>query len=326
MHVTVAICTWNRAELLDQTLRAFADLVLPQGVTWELLVVDNNCTDHTSQVIARHQENLPLRGLVECEPGQCAARNRAIAESAGELLVWTDDDVLIEPLWLSHYVAAAHAWPEATFFGGPVEPHYEVPAPRWVADNLWLLAGALAVVDLGDEVRPLAQHELPFGANMAIRRAALEHDRFDQRLGLKGNDHVRGDETDLLSRLRHDGQLGVWVGPARVRHHIPAERLTRHFVWQYNVGYGRTMVRRGDRPAGRQWRGAPRWLHRVVWQKRFVAGWRYALGRTDWVLPYIEAARAAGTIAELHDHQGHLPERRMPAVERGAPGAPSPCR
>jgi hypothetical protein len=53
MHVTVAICTWNRAGLLAQTLEQMRQLVIPPGVTWELIVVNNNCTDDTDQVIAR---------------------------------------------------------------------------------------------------------------------------------------------------------------------------------------------------------------------------------------------------------------------------------
>ena len=60
-RVTVAICTWNRADLLDRTLAQMHRLWIPEGVTWELLVVNNNCTDHTDEVINRHAAALPLR-------------------------------------------------------------------------------------------------------------------------------------------------------------------------------------------------------------------------------------------------------------------------
>src|SRR5215467_3645713 len=51
MDVTVAICTWNRAELLRQTLEQFTNITSPSGQTWELLVANNNCTDATDDVL-----------------------------------------------------------------------------------------------------------------------------------------------------------------------------------------------------------------------------------------------------------------------------------
>src|SRR5262249_56770240 len=58
-RLTVAICTWNRAGLLDQTLGRLRELEIPPGTEWELLVVNNNCTDDTDAVVARHAGSLP---------------------------------------------------------------------------------------------------------------------------------------------------------------------------------------------------------------------------------------------------------------------------
>src|SRR5581483_541916 len=107
MHVTVAICTWNRCKLRDQTLAQFQNLRIPEGVTWELLVVNNNCTDQTDLVLENYRSRLPLRRLFEPKQGHCHARNCAVAAATGELLLWTDDDVLVNPEWLAAYVAAA---------------------------------------------------------------------------------------------------------------------------------------------------------------------------------------------------------------------------
>src|SRR5262245_10371837 len=65
MKVTVAICTWNRAKLLDQTLTGMRDLRVPTGVEWQLLVVNNNSPDQTDAVIERHSRQLPVRRLFE---------------------------------------------------------------------------------------------------------------------------------------------------------------------------------------------------------------------------------------------------------------------
>ena len=61
VDVSVAICTWNRAKLLDQTLTQMRQLRIPAGLTWELLVVNNNSTDDTDAVASRHASSLPLR-------------------------------------------------------------------------------------------------------------------------------------------------------------------------------------------------------------------------------------------------------------------------
>src|SRR4051794_35896246 len=103
MNVTVAICTWNRAGLLDQTLSEMGRLRIPSGLEWELIVVNNNCTDPTDEVIARHTGRLPIRRVSEPRPGQSNARNAAVRVARGDYIVWTDDDVLVDPLWLAAY-------------------------------------------------------------------------------------------------------------------------------------------------------------------------------------------------------------------------------
>src|SRR5262249_5404549 len=113
MHATVAVCTWNRAALLDRTLEQFTRLRVPAGLQWELLVVNNNCTDDTDQVLGRYRDRLPLSPLFEPRQGLSHARNCAVQAAAGDLIVWTDDDVLVDPDWLGCHVAAAQRWPEA---------------------------------------------------------------------------------------------------------------------------------------------------------------------------------------------------------------------
>ena len=140
MTVTVVICTWNRAELLDRTLAQFKMLELPPHLRWELLVVNNRCTDDTDKVISRYDGALPIRRLYEDEPGKSHAANRAIDEAKGDLLVWTDDDVLVQPNWLVAYVKAAAAYPDVSVFGGTILPWFEHRAPDWITRHLdrWL--------------------------------------------------------------------------------------------------------------------------------------------------------------------------------------------
>src|SRR5689334_10974234 len=96
------------------------NLQIPTGVEWEVLVVNNNSTDNTDEVIGRHTTSLPLRRLHEPRQGQSNARNHALTEAAGELILWTDDDVLLGPEWIAQYVRAAMLHPKAAYFGGPI--------------------------------------------------------------------------------------------------------------------------------------------------------------------------------------------------------------
>jgi len=61
--ITVAICTWNRAENLRRTLEELTRIVLPGLYDWELLVVNNCCTDHTDDVVGSFRSRLPIRLL-----------------------------------------------------------------------------------------------------------------------------------------------------------------------------------------------------------------------------------------------------------------------
>src|SRR6516165_2736912 len=124
MFVTVAICTRNRAGSLRRTLESLAALQIPGDLTWEIVIVHNS-TDHTDDVINKYLERLPVRRVLETRAGLSNARNQAVDTAKGEYIVWTDDDVIVDPGWLSAYAAAFRRWPEAAVFGGRIKPRYE---------------------------------------------------------------------------------------------------------------------------------------------------------------------------------------------------------
>jgi glycosyltransferase involved in cell wall biosynthesis len=243
VDVTVAICTWNRASLLDQTLARLRELALPEAVTWEILVVDNGSSDDTGEVLARHVSSLPLRCAREERRGLSRARNRAVTEARGELIVWTDDDVQVDPDWLAAYAAAAQQLPHADFFGGPILPWFDGTPPTWVAASLPVIGSAFALCDLGSSRAPFTAQRLPYGANFAVRAAVQRRHLFDLALGRVGDELLSGDEHEALRRMLADGHSGTWLPEARVRHFVPRERMTVDYVRRYYRGIGRTDVR-----------------------------------------------------------------------------------
>src|SRR4051794_692575 len=131
--VTVVICTWNRAALLDQTLTRMAELHIPPGMTWEVLVVNNNCTDQTDQVVRAHEGRLPLVLCHEPRPGKVYALNHALARAEGRFLLFTDDDVLAEPDWVVETLKGFDDF-QADMVFGKVVPWWETAPPPWYSE------------------------------------------------------------------------------------------------------------------------------------------------------------------------------------------------
>lgn len=268
MDITVAICTWNRADLLDMTLMEMRKLRIEPGLKWEILIVNNRCTDHTDEVIARHESHLPLKRLYEPKQGHSNARNCAVNAAKGDLLIWTDDDVLVDENWINAYLEAAKAHPDAVFFGGTVDPLFEAEPPMWIHKHRHLTEGALALRRLGREVRPFSAEEFPFGANMAFRMSKLPSLSFDPKLGRVGTGLISGDETQVLQQLKAQKCLGIWVGNARVRHYVPRERLTTRYMWKFWAGLGATETRQHGLPEGKYVLNMPRWMIRQYFVER----------------------------------------------------------
>jgi len=300
MHITVAICTWNRADLLYQTLQQLHKLRIPPQVEWDLVVVNNNCTDDTDQVISAHAGHLPLKRLFESTPGHTHARNCAIQAATGELIVWTDDDVLVDAGWLEGYAAAAARWPDASFFGGPIAPWFAAPPPDWIKQAWPLLSDSFAIRDFGNESFVCDDRHLPFGANFALRGDVQRSYPYDTRLGLKPGDAIRGDETCLLRQMMADGHHGRWVPESRVRHYVPLQRMDYQYVREFYRSMGRNMAIRWRQGQARSASEAPSWLTLRKWRAEL----RYQLrrricGPRTWVEDLIIAERCRGRWEEF---------------------------
>lgn len=243
MHVTVLICTWNNCLSLRSTLQSLQELIVPHGLTWELVVVNNNCTDGTDDVLQEFEQLLPLRRVFESVPGVSRARNTGTSHARGALLLFTDDDVQVDRNWMSALVKAADDSPHHAYFGGAIRPLFEPGVPNWVKRYQSTLTGMLCTLDRGPETRSFTTSDFPYGPNMAVRREALCNAAFDENVGRKGNEQIRGCESSLFLALEKAGATGGWVPEAVVHHRIPANRATLGYLWKYYYGSGQYGVR-----------------------------------------------------------------------------------
>lgn len=297
-RISVVICTWNRSRLLRKTLEHMALLDTAPGIQWELIVVNNNCTDDTDTVLAEFQGRLPLVRLFEPTPGKSYAGNLAVREATGEYIVWTDDDVLVERNWLKAYLAAFVRWPDASLFAGAIDPWFETPPPSWLRQVFANVANAYAALDHGPTGFAMTMDTYPYGANMALKRSAHLEEPYDTRLGPRPNSGIRGEEMIMARRLLTAGHTGRWVPEARVRHFIPAERHTLAYLGQYFLGSGEVlgMMGRNDVGEARAF-GRPLWL----WKEALVSEVGYRLGRMfrspdKWILEFKKANVARGRL------------------------------
>jgi glycosyltransferase involved in cell wall biosynthesis len=283
MLITVAICTLDRAESLRRTLNSLAAMRLPSGdVAWEVVIVNNNCSDDTDLVIKAFADRLPIRREFEPQRGLSRARNRAVDAASGDYIVWTDDDVVVDPGWLAAYVEAFHRRPEAAVFGGRIIPRYAAPVPKWLFESETVVPGMLAIRDFGDAELPLsiAGDRLPYGPNFAVLATAQRAFRYDPQLGHGPRQRRRGEETDVVTRILQSGATGYWVPAARVEHCLSPGMQTTRYVASFCATIGETEAFRSgpERWAGPVLFGAPHCLWR-----RMIKEW--VLYKCRWLSP-----------------------------------------
>ena len=303
-QVAVLIATYNRGRLLGETLDELARSIVPDHLAWEVVVVDNNSTDDTRQVVIRRQSRfpVPLRYVFEGQQGRSAALNTAIASTAASLLLCTDDDVRVDPGWLhAGWRALANG---ADYVGGPVVPIWEAPPPVWLDLTRADLWGTIAILDYGAEHFRFEDRRLvPLGANMGMRRSLVDKvGGFRADLGRTTSRKVLGQEVpELLARARAAGLHGVYVPAMAVHHHVPKERLTKAYYrrWWMGKGYSKAMFE-ASQPVtelGLDLRAVPHVgaIPRFMFTDAFrdIVGWIRALLRRDPVERFRHAMRLA---------------------------------
>ncbi|MEM7633054.1 MAG: glycosyltransferase family 2 protein [Pseudomonadota bacterium] len=259
--ITVAVCTHNRCDSLARLLRSFCELRTPDNCEIEFLVVANKCTDNTAEVLSGFSSSIPITVCVEDELGIAAARNAVIDNASGHWVVWTDDDLTVGKDWVIDYHSAMGRYDGSAFFGAPIEPVFEGDTPDWIEAAVRHSPSAYAklMVANTDKAFTLADNDLPYGANMAIRMAVLRQFRFETALGRKGQGDLTGGEEVLLFRqLLASGYHGWWLQKPVVTHWIDEGRQTIDYLKDYWYAVGLTEntldeARNIERSSNRNW-------------------------------------------------------------------------
>ena len=243
MKFSVVIATYNRADELVKTLDSLRTLQVADP--WEVLIVDNNSKDNTKEVVLKAAENfpVPLHYLHESQQGRSAALNTGIKAAQGEIIATTDDDVRVEPDWLTN---AERALQElgADYLGGKALPIWSGKRPAWIPEGRSIHWAVIALLDYGPKPLPLDDY-VAIGVNMVFRREAFDRaGLWDNTIGRKAGTLLGQEVREWCSRARAANLKGFYSPDLVIHHVIPADRLTKKYFrkWFYWHGISRAIL------------------------------------------------------------------------------------
>ena len=220
MLLSIVVCTYNRAAMLEQLLNSLCVQTLPV-VEFEVIVVDNASSGATQEVIKRYLSRLPnLRGVVELQTGLSHARNRGWREALGEYVGYIDDDAKAPANWLKTAEEVILRF-TPDILGGPYDAYYDQPKPIWFKDEYSSFHPSERAFQLERRKQFLS------GGNLFIKRNLLEvMGGFRSELGMRGETLGYGEETDFMLRVweKHPDALVLYEPDLVVSHLVRASK------------------------------------------------------------------------------------------------------
>lgn len=238
MHkISVIIPTYNRAQYIGLTIESFLQQTYPKEFI-EILICDNHSTDHTKEVIAKTikaNKGYNIRYLYEERQGVHYTRNTAAKQAVGDILYFTDDDMIADSSMLERLIDVFDKYDNIGAVTGKVIPKWEQTPPAWVAKylcNQWL-----SLIDKNMELC-ITKYDLGvYSCHEAIRR-----DIFMRTGGFHpentAGEWVGDGETGFNMEVQAMGYCFAYVGNAVTEHIIPLARMTQSYLNKrfYNQG------------------------------------------------------------------------------------------
>lgn len=239
-EVSVVVSTYNRAGRLGAALEAL--VAQATDVPYEIIVVDNNSTDATPQVVAEIAGRAAagkVRYAFEARQGLSYGRNTGIALASGAIIAFSDDDVRVAEDWIQQLKQVFDAHPETDYVGGRVLPHWIEPPPAWLTTAHW---SPLALQDYGPD--PLVSGRdravCLVGANLAFRRRVFDAvGLFTPALGRIKDGIGSTEDHDMQLRIWRHGMRGLYVAELVAHADVTPDRMTRAYHRRWHTGHGR---------------------------------------------------------------------------------------
>ncbi|MEN8444029.1 MAG: hormogonium polysaccharide biosynthesis glycosyltransferase HpsE [Cyanobacteria bacterium J06555_13] len=238
---TVVIATYNGAARIGAVLEHLRSQIGVAGLSWEIIVVDNNSTDNTADVVRHYQANwksdIPLRYEFEAQQGAGFARQHGTKVANSPLVGYLDDDNLPWINWVRAAHHFAQKYPNVGVFGSRIRGKFSTLPPA----NFERISALLALTDRGPKPIPYRPEAkiLPPGAGLVVRRQAwLDNVPEERTLADKFGEREAGEDLEVVLRIQQAG-WSVWYNANMWMHHeIPGSRLTRQYLITLCRGIG----------------------------------------------------------------------------------------
>lgn len=295
--LSVVVCTHNPdAGRLGRTLDGLRAQSLPMG-QWELLLVDNASNPPLSGEwdLSWHPAG---RIVTEPQTGLTPARLAGIDAAAGKIIVFVDDDNVLDEGYLAAALEEMEGRPEVGAAGGRSQPEYETTPPEWVTGLEHLLAcrdlGGEPLVESwrdvppGERVYPAIS---PIGAGMVIRREPclryaerLSRDARRKGLDRAGGSLASGGDNDLVMTVLEEGWSVAYLPRLCLTHLIPGGRVRPAYLEKLAREMTRSWVSVLDIHGIRPWQPVPRWAVPLLKAKYYATSgaWRGPRERVVW--------------------------------------------
>jgi glycosyltransferase involved in cell wall biosynthesis len=242
--ISVVLCCHNSESVVGPTVAALSSQNAEEGFPCEVLLVDNNCTDDTVEVARAHWKGPAsrFRVLPEEKPGLMHARRRGVSDARHGIVLFVDDDNLLEPGWLRRLHGIYENHGDVGAVGGMVLPLFEDGKPPWFDAH----AGVFACGAQAEQSGTMPEAGILFGAGLSFRTSVIS-DIFDGSLPLyltgRTNDVLtRGDDAELCMRCSLAGWKLLYDQSLVLRHRLSADRLRWEYVLRARRGGGAAEV------------------------------------------------------------------------------------
>jgi len=258
--ISIVLPTYNRSRELLNTLKSFYNLLDRENLCGQIIVVNNNSTDNTEDVILQFQKEVDAKVVYvkEERQGKSHALTTGINLASGDVLAFTDDDCQVAEDWL---VSIHEVMKDQTIdaIAGKVICVLDEEVPDWL--DIDKLKGPLAHYDKGENYIESTKEKriLPTGANVVLRKRAIkEYGGFQY--------HGRAEDTELGYRWNQKGAKIVYAPNVVVRHYNNASRFTKDYFrkWYFLGGKNTSIILKEEFLTGRVFLGVPFWVYREI--------------------------------------------------------------
>lgn len=241
--LSVLIATHNGQGVLKDTLNGYIDQKA-EGISWQIIVVNNKSSDSTREILESYKEQLPLI-ILECDrPGKNKALNSALHTIESDFVIVSDDDAIPAEDFLREWLNVKNDLPDYDLFGGSITPKFQdgCRPPSWMCQSEFHWEEIYAVRKLPSG--PINAIDI-FGPNMAVRKTVFDNGiTFNEDIGPDGTNknYPMGSETEFCRRVEEAGYKAFFNAGSRVEHIIRPHQIRPDFwfkrAYKHGLGFG----------------------------------------------------------------------------------------